>query len=595
MSTSDHKHNFHLRSEILCLIAIAVIFIVINSRWLWVFRHGQLLDVDEAGYLSSAITDYLGFVHNGAKGFFAAVWAPSAIAPLTNAVSALIFGIVGPHVIVGLGTPLLAGAATIFATYLLGASVGSPKQGLMGAALTASCPFIIDFSRSLQFAVPAAFVATMALAAIVRSDRFRYFGWASVFGICCGLLPLTRTMTIAFVPGLILGAVVYVVHRTDRRPCILILGWSLLLTLIVAGAWLVPNGRYVFEYLLRFGYRNHAAEYGPTQMRFGIENWRLEAQVLLNNVHLPHFLLILSGAAAMTILVGRAVDQIGVSATLRVAASSKIVPLVFFVSEAMLALASSQNKGQAFFAPLVPTAIVLAVWSFCRLCEQGFYRWVLATIAILVTGLGVVPSIDLRLGVAKPWTIDLPLLGRSIITDGRAPIDVWEGYFVTGTALEPIPPAKGQEWIDLNSETATILRQAGNGTTAGLGFRHAFYNFNTINLQSLLIYGEPVRLVEADPIDTGDTTAGDLRWLTEGSAAHACVLLITDDEEWQFVPIVNTGRMKDAAIQAGFQPVNQRIMPNGHLVVLMRRQASQGYCKPLSEGGGATPFVTSCE
>ncbi len=555
------------------------------------FRHGQLLDVDEAGYLSSAITDYLAFLRNGAKGFLAAVWAPSASAPLTNAVSALIFAIVGPHVIVGLGTPLLAGAATIFATYCLAASVGSPKQGLMSAALTASCPFIIDFSRSLQFAIPAAFVATMALAAVVRSDRFRHFGWASAFGICCGLLPLTRTMTIAFVPGLILGAVVYGGYGADRRRRILILGWSLLLTLIVAGVWLVPNGRYVFDYLLRFGYGNYAAEYGPTQIRFGIEDWLLEAQVLLKNVHLPHFLLILSGAAAMIILVGRTVDQIGGGATLRAAISSKIVPLVFFVGEATLALASSQNKGQAFFAPLVPTAIVLAIWSFCRLREQRFDRRVLATIAILIAGLGVVPSIDLRLGVAKPWTIDLPLLGRSIITDGRAPIDVWEGYFVTGTALEPISPTKGQEWIDLNLETATMLLQAGNGTTVGLGFRHAFYNLNTIKLQSLLIYGESAKLVEVDPIDTGDTTAGDLRWLTEGSAAHACLLLITDDEEWQFVPIVNTGRMKDAAMQAGFQPVNQWIMPNGHVVVLMRR----GNREPLSEGGAAAPFVTSCE
>jgi 4-amino-4-deoxy-L-arabinose transferase-like glycosyltransferase len=385
------------------LLGIVLVFLMINAAWIWLFRHGQPLDIDEAGYLGISIVDYYGFMHDGIRGFLEAIWAPSTQAPLTTALAGLFYCITGPHVIVGFAVPLLSGTAIIVATYFLGCSLGSRQVGLVSAALVASCPIIITYSRSFMFALPTTAVVTMALVALLRSDRFRHFGWASVFGVCFGLMPLARTMTIAFVPGIVLGALIYTIAEpADQRRRLLVLALSLLLALATAASWLWPNGRYVFQYLLSFGYGDHAAEYGPSQSLFDVAKWLLMARIVVSYVHLPHFLVMLAGLLSMLLLAGRSIALKGVSAFLRVVASSTILPIIVYVAEAVAALASSQNQGDAFLAPIVPAAIVLSVWSCRKLSRGTVYRSTIATVAAAIVVLGVVPSFGLNLRIARP-------------------------------------------------------------------------------------------------------------------------------------------------------------------------------------------------
>jgi hypothetical protein len=108
-----------LSSYGLALLALLLLFFLINARWIWIYRHGQSLDIDEAGYLTIALVDYYALVREGVVGWLAAVGAPSIQAPLMTALSSLLFYFTGPHVIVGFAMPLLAGAGCILATYFL--------------------------------------------------------------------------------------------------------------------------------------------------------------------------------------------------------------------------------------------------------------------------------------------------------------------------------------------------------------------------------------------------------------------------------------------------------------------------------------------
>lgn len=564
------------------LLGILLAFLAINARWIWLFRHGQPLDIDEAGYLGISIVDYYGFVHDGIRGFLEAIWAPSIQAPLTTALAGLFYCVTGAHVIVGFAVPLLSGGTIIVATYFLGCSLGSRQVGLVSAALVASCPIIISYSRNFTFALPATAVVTMALVALLQSDRFRHFGWAAVFGVCFGLMPLARTMTIAFVPGIVLGALIYTIAEpAARRRRLLLLAFSLLLALATAASWLGPNGRYVFHYLLSFGYGKHATEYGPSHSLFSLAKWLYVAREIVSYVYLPHFLVMLAGALSMLLLAGRSATLNGVHAFLRATASTPTLPIIIYVAEAIVALASSQNSGDAFWAPIVPAAIVLSVWSCRKLCRSSIYHSAIATAATAVVILGVMPSLDLNLKIARPWSIQVPVLGFSTVTDGRAEIEIYEanGGFTSENPAEPINRVTGKAWVDFSAVTGAKIRELGGDTLTAFGFRHYLYNVNTVGLQQIITTGRRSDMTMVDPVVTGDTVKGDMAWLTRGDAASACLLLTSDDEARQFPPFVRNGRMVDAATQVGFKSIARWVMPDGHYVTVWRRQTNDPSCQ----------------
>ena len=326
------------------LLAGLVLFLAIGIRWVWRFRAGQPLDIDEAGYLSFSFLDYHGLTHNGLAGYMSAIELSSVQAPLTAALAALIYCVTGPNWIFGFAVPLLAGVGAIAASYALGSVFGSRGVAGVSALLVGSCPLIINYSRSFHFALPATFVTTMALVALLRSNRFRHFGWASLFGLCLGLMPLARTMTLGFVPGLVIAALVYLaIDPEDRKRGFTTLVWSFLLAALVTGAWLFPNRNEVIGYLLNYGYGNHSAEYGPSASTLGWDAWRTQAQVFMGNIYLLHAAVLFVGALALLYLVAQRLVIKRPRAAFSVLAS-QATPLVIFLAEGIVALTSTRTK-----------------------------------------------------------------------------------------------------------------------------------------------------------------------------------------------------------------------------------------------------------
>jgi hypothetical protein len=103
------------RSSSALLLGIAL-FLAIGIRWIWRFRAGQPLDIDEAGYLSFSLKDYYALIHGGLAGYLSAIEASNVQAPLTAALAALLYWLVEPDWILGFAVPLLAGAGTIAAS-----------------------------------------------------------------------------------------------------------------------------------------------------------------------------------------------------------------------------------------------------------------------------------------------------------------------------------------------------------------------------------------------------------------------------------------------------------------------------------------------
>lgn len=66
----------------LALLALVVSFFAIGARWLWLYRHGQPFDIDEAGYLMIALGNYHALTDDGFGGWVSSVLGPGLQGPL---------------------------------------------------------------------------------------------------------------------------------------------------------------------------------------------------------------------------------------------------------------------------------------------------------------------------------------------------------------------------------------------------------------------------------------------------------------------------------------------------------------------------------
>jgi 4-amino-4-deoxy-L-arabinose transferase-like glycosyltransferase len=576
------------------LACLVIFFLAVSARWIWLYRHAQSLDIDEAGYFTIALGDYYGLQTDGWLGWLRAVEAPSIQAPLTTAFASLIFWLVGPHPVAGFAVPALAGAITIVATYFLARHTMPPSAALTAAALVASCPIIVNYSRSFHFAMPATAIMTLALLFLILSERLSRFGWTSLFGVCLGLLPLARTMTIAFLPGLLLAALIQaVVDKAGRARRLALLGWAILSAAVTASSWMLMNASYVFHYLFTFGYGKRAAELGS-----GIYTWTYTVPYLVSNLYVPHALLLSAGMIAAPFIIARYYRQYGRVVLTRAVASSPVFPLLVCIAQALGVLTSSQNKGSAFAAPIVPAMIILALWGLVRLSPRRGYQRILGTICAVVCFIGAVPLFDASWAAAKPFVLRLPWLGDSVVSDGRGTIQLYEMNAGIG---------ESRDWMELSTRTAAILQRINvSNAPIAFGFRHYLYNVNTVRLQMLLARADTPPLVQVDPAASGDTAASYATWLLSGEAAGACLLLTLQDQapspsalsaratamDWacrsgrgcralvggEIRPPVTKSVMEEAARQIGFVRVQGWQTPYGQPVDLWERHDPRWRC-----------------
>src|ERR1051326_1234428 len=539
--------------------ALASLWCGINARWIWLYRRGQPFDIDEAGYLAIALNDYHALVDQGFLHWVSVVLAPSKHAPLTAAAASLLFYGSGPHLIVGFVVPLLAGTCSIVGTYFLGRAVASRSVALAATVLVASCPVVLSYSRSFHFSMLATLVMTLLLIALVKSNRFDRIGWSAIFGVGLGLMPLARTMTIAFVPGVLVAAVVYAVAEPiDRRRRLLVLSGSVFLAVIIATTWLGPNGNLVFRYLFSFGYGQRAAEYGPEVSPLGVEALLQMLRAFCNHdVYLPHLLVILGGGAATVVATAITFRRQGASC-LRRLIRSPMLPVVIVIAEALVALTFARNQGgSAFFAPLLPVLLVVSVRGFGRISSRRQYRRILlACLGALAVTTGV-PFIDLDTVAAAPRSAIVPALGLVTMTNGRGTLQATAaaGALAAPDAAEVSPRAVGNAWIRLDKDTAAAIAGIyGDDAVVAFGFRHRLYNVNSVNVQHLLDGSIGFGLIQVEPTVTGDSVEAYVSGLVS-DAANACVLVTADPARGQLEPVVNPVYMREAAERAAFVPI----------------------------------------
>ncbi|MCU1671004.1 MAG: hypothetical protein JWP40_3931 [Blastococcus sp.] len=564
------------------LVLLLVGFALSSVIWDLLNRRGQPYDIDESGYLGFSLMDFQSLGRGGLLAWAEQVVAPSIFSPLTTALTTPVYLVLGPRPLAALMVPLLFSLIAIAATYGLARRVAGESVARGAAVLTASVPVIIQYSRDYHFAAAATAVTAAALYFLTRSDGMSSRRWSVAFGVAIGLLPLARTMTVAFIPGFAAAVIVILIANGERLRRLANAVLAGVTAICVAALWLGPNGngQAVWNYLTGFGYGSASTQYGTDQPLFSFGAWLTTLQVMGNYVLLPHLLLFMAGAIASVAVVLRLLFSSGgirrfVSAgNIRRIALSPLLPMASVVGLGLVALTSSANHGSAFGAPLVPAMCILSVWALRSVFHR--LRWTVSIAIGIAAVIATVPLLPIPWALTGTWTVALPEVGTVAVASGQGVISQYLQQGRAGSAAltvrDPGLVAVGREWAAENRLTADHLQgRYGDRALVAMGFRHRHLNPNSVNLAQMAAGNRPLPLVMVQRESTEDTIDAYRTWLRDGTAATSCLLLTASGSKNEFEPLTTEATMTAAAKAEGFQAVNSWPLPDGRTVTEWQR------------------------
>jgi 4-amino-4-deoxy-L-arabinose transferase-like glycosyltransferase len=558
---------------------LALVFILawyaIGVRWIWLYRHGNLFDWDEANYLSIAAS--AARTHELGRWLGEIVFGNDQ-APATPGIAAAIFSLFGIHPFLGLLVPLSAAALTLMLIFSIGLRVGGPWMAWIALVLVATMPIFVNYSRSFNFAMVSTLATMAALYCLLRSAGMGSLRWALLFGFCVGLLPLTRTMALAYVPALVLAALISSLGRENSPQRIGRLAGATILATATTAVWLVPNWGGVWGYLLDYGYGQHSTEiYAENSVVHWGGAWIETMRYYAESAHVIHSAILIAGVTLAAVFAVRQSRGIRPAQILRkVAHSGLLGPSVLF-AVGTIALASTPNHGTGFDLPLLAALTLVSAWGLTRahtytyLQRSGVFAIILAVLIVYI------PYVDLRWPTAEPRSIRVDHI-NAVITDGRGTLQLWEQYY-SGNPFavprpEPIDTATTREWQQRIIETAEFIRHENQASApVALGFNHSLYNDSSVELAALSKYDYRIRFETFDLTVAAESEDAYFDWLTNGSARGSCLLFTSAGIANEIPPVTDSETLSSAARRANFRSFAGWKLPDGRNVVAWHRES----------------------
>ncbi|MBU4214239.1 MAG: glycosyltransferase family 39 protein [Actinobacteria bacterium] len=549
-------------------VGAVVAWFVLNAVWVKARLDDRALNIDEAGYLSIALNATSSWRGAGLSGWWATVSAPSQQAPLVTTLTSVPLAAGTGAEMTGMTVILAFGALAVLFTWLAARDAAGNTAGWVAALIVATCPGFLLYAHQYTFVAPTTALLAAGVWTLGRSRALSSWPWSLAFGVIIGVMPLARSMSVAFSAVLAAAALVQVVAAGGFRQRVLRWAVSCALGVAITLTWLLPSWDLVIGYLTQYGYGKHAAEYATALP--GIVG---VIQMLSWYLFIGHFFVITTGVVVVLYAgVRHCLARASWGSWVRAAVSAPAFISGFTVLGGLAALSTTRNAGSGFPLQLIgPLAVVAgAGWSIALTRLRRPVSGVLMAVVVLVCLLPV-PGLVLRDGpFGTLRTASLPVLGDLPVTDGA---DLDEDYIRTGSTDFRNEDAWSQSWRELSARVAAdVVDAPGRPTSVAFGFRNMFFNVNTVQLQALESGHSALTLAQVDPQVTEPTAAAYAAWLTTGGAASACTLVTSPGQVNEFQPRPDSDAMTEAAESADFVEAEHLSSPDGRSVVVWHRE-----------------------
>jgi 4-amino-4-deoxy-L-arabinose transferase-like glycosyltransferase len=556
------------------VLSATAVLVALHVFWLHRFRFGFVTEWDESGYLSIALHNTDALRTGGPFSLVSAVIEQGVQAPLVP-LSAVPFNVVfGNGVDAGLLTEPAFFALLVLSTYGVARRLVDSWWAVLAALAVATAPVVSDYTRIFHFSIPAAAMFTSALWALLRSEGLSRRSWAIGCGLLLGLMVLARSMTIAYLPGFAIAAVLpLVLSPVDRRRRMVNLALLCGCGGALAALWYGPNLYSVGDYLLNFGYGAESSAYGAAHSPLSIGYWTRELGGLVDEIYLPLGTVLAAclAAAAVSFLLrkGRQKASWGILKTWLTGSTALTLVVVI---EGYVALTSSRNQGTAFALPWLPALVVIVVAAVASIRQRPL-RLALAGILAAVSLFNLTMKSGLVPEVASPVTADLPALGQTTVVDGRGlvQIEVAAAGYPTGGPTDQMPPLQ-RRWLPFAGRLARWSFQHaerhGRQPALASGFDDPLLSNTRIALGSELALSRPLSTLFLKPFPQGDSAASYRSQLQESHSN----LLITGERGPGTPGIrLTRPRVEAGARSLGFKPVRLFTLPDGRKLTMWWR------------------------
>jgi Dolichyl-phosphate-mannose-protein mannosyltransferase len=555
----DGAMRMGVSAPTLAVAGLILIAVALHLIWLERFRRGFLTEWDEAGYIQIAVLDRAGLAHDGLLGLARAVVTQPAEAPLVPLTTVAVYLVAGVGIFASLLVLPLFFAFLLVATYALARELVDPWWAVLATAVVAAIPGVIDYTRLYHFSVPAALWATAALWALIHSDGFRN-RWSSLgLGAALGLMVLTRTMTLAYLPGFGLAAVVQLLHGRRTASRVANVGLASLTALAVAATWYARNISNVWSYLSSAGYGSTSGTYGRGHPLISVAYWTKELSLVVEQLYVP-----LAVAIAACFVVWAAANvRVSRRPHLGNPRTRAALTILIVLVTAYVALTSSKNEGTAFALPLLPPLVLLAVVALTNVRASSL-RAALAAALVAVALANVVMKSGFVDPLARPRWIDLPILHRVPVFDGYGIIqeEVAGAGYPVGSPTQPLLGMHRLWTPDTEHVVRFIRARAANAHVAPrvlVAADDGLFNNTRLRLASALLSGEYMPVGRLTPSTTGDRVT---TYVLKIHAYRANAIVVTRAAPGS-ARTITLSKIAAAARQTGFRRARRFSLPDG--------------------------------
>lgn len=240
---------------VLVTAAVGVVFVALQMWWVADVRHLGAFNVDEEGGIAAALRFHrVADISNPmtlVKSVFGTWNGP--LVPLLSMPGLLVGDRSASWAI--LVQPLLVVVAAIAVAGIV-RRLANDGAAIVAGLVVMWMPISIISSRSYQYSTGVGTFLALAMWALVASDRGRRRWQMIGVGAAIAGMLLCRTMSIGFVPGVLVAMAIVVVRK---RRAMINAGLTLVAALALAGPWTLYNLRNIAHYLYvnAFGERAH--------------------------------------------------------------------------------------------------------------------------------------------------------------------------------------------------------------------------------------------------------------------------------------------------------------------------------------------------
>jgi hypothetical protein len=476
---------------------------------------------------------------------------PTKFAPLSPIVSSILMARFGVDENVAFYTHILFYATTVLVTFWWVREQSSRLAAITASLLVASLPDIVLYTRTYQYGLPTAFFFLLANFAYYKSARFSSRLWSLWAGAALGLMLLSRTMSIAFLPAF--GLVWLLDSRKVLRQNIAGFGVSVAVFLLIAVPWYTLNFKEIFGYLFSFGYGASSTEYGlGTVSILSVNYLILRIQDFVGPLYPFHLLFVF-------VLFWVCVFQQAKTYVRKQDLKSTCLSVPAFIVVLCIGiLFSSKNRGSGFEVPLLPVMVFCAVCTIPIVIKKDNLTFAIFSIMSLGSLLTGYFQSTITACNNAPDFIVRPLVDstRNKICDGYIGQYIREAVGKPGkdqSYWENISYPDQKTWREVSVEIADQL-QAINKDKGPIVYvtRNRLVNVNTVMLAFVRKFGYILPASQIEPATLNASYADYRGWFDNTAQTNTCAVLMMSNTSGDFFPRPDVNLLRKVVSDRGF-------------------------------------------